>query len=176
MATLTGPDLIHAQLKKIGIKIVSGLPDDWLIALMTRIDKDPDIVQVRVAREPEAVGVCGGAFFGGTPACAVMGIAGLLACGHEFALFNSAHQVPLFILSTLRGTLEDPRTYQVAQGLIGLDYLDAIEVPHMTIDRVEDIELIPAAYNRSRLVKRTFACFFTKSVLHHGMETLPGGH
>lgn len=174
MATQTGADLIHAQLKEIGIKVVSGLPDDWLIALMSRIDQDPEMIQVRVAREPEAVGVCGGAFFGGTPTCAVMGIAGLLACGHEFSLFNSAHQVPLFILSTLRGTLEDPRTYQVAQGLVGLKYLDAIEVPHMTIDRLEDIPLITAAYRRSRLVKRTFVCFFTKSVLFHGLEKLPG--
>ena len=31
--------------------------------------------------------------------------------------------MPLFILSTLRGTIEDPRTYQVAQGLIGPPYL-----------------------------------------------------
>jgi sulfopyruvate decarboxylase subunit alpha len=174
MTMPTGPDLIHAQLKEIGIRIVSGLPDDWLVALMARIDQDPEMVQVRVAREPEAVGVCGGAFFGGTPACALMGIAGLLACGHEFALFNSAHQVPLFIISTLRGTIEDPRTYQVAQGLVGLKYLDAIEVPHMTINRIDDVRLISAAYRRSRLVKRTFVCFVTKSVLFHGLDALPG--
>lgn len=105
-----GPDLIHAQLRLAGITLVSSLPDDWVLPLMARIDEDPEIVQVRVAREPETVGVCGGAFFGGLQACAVMGIAGLLACGHEFALFSNAHQVPLFILSSLRGTLEDPRT------------------------------------------------------------------
>lgn len=175
MTDYTGPDLIHAQLKDIGVKIVSGLPDDWLVPLMTRIDQDSEIMQVRVAREPEAVGVCGGAFFGGTPNCAIMGLAGLLACGHEFALFNSAHQVPLFIISSLRGTIEDPRTYQVAQGLIGESYLDAIEIPHMTIGRIDDIGLIPAAYRRSRLVKRTFVCFFTKQVLFHGLDGGAGG-
>jgi sulfopyruvate decarboxylase subunit alpha len=175
MADLTGPELIHAQLKDIGIKIVSGLPDDWLVPLMARIDQDSDIVQVRVAREPEAVGVCGGAFFGGAPTCAVMGLAGLLACGHEFALFNSAHQVPLLIISSLRGTIEDPRTYQVAQGLIGDSYLDAIQIPHMTIDRIDDIALVPAAYRRSRLVKRTLVCFFTKQVLFHGLDGGSGG-
>lgn len=170
----TGPDLIHAQLQITGVKLVSGLPDDWLVPLMARIDRDPQIVQVRVARESEAVGVCGGAFFGGAPACALMGIAGLLASAHEFALFNNAHQVPLFILASLRGTIEDPRTYQVAQGLVGLPYLDALQIPHMTIDRIDDLELIQAAYKRSRLVKRPMVCFLTKQVLFHGLAENSG--
>lgn len=175
MPEATGPNLIHAQLKSIGIKITSGLPDDWLVPLMSRIDQDRDMVLVRVAREPEAIGVCGGALLGGAPTCAVMGLAGLLACGHEFALFNSAHQVPLFVISSLRGTLEDPRTYQVAQGLIGLPYLDALQIPYMTIASVDDLALIPAAYRRSRLVKRTLVCFFTKQVLFHGLNDIGGG-
>ena len=170
----TGPDLVHEQLQITGIKLVSGLPDDWLVPLMARIDRDPHIVQVRVARESEAVGVCGGAFFGGAPACALMGIAGLLACAHEFALFNNAHQVPLFILASLRGTIEDPRTYQVAQGLVGLPYLDALQIPHMTIDRIDDLELIQAAYKRSRLVKRPMVCFLMKQVLFHGLAENSG--
>lgn len=165
----TGPDLIHEQLQAIGIKIVSGLPDDWVLPLMSRIDEDPEMTLVRVAREPEAVGVCGGAFFGGVHACAVMGFAGLLACGHEFLLFNGAHQVPMFILSSLRGTIEDPRTYQVAQGLIGPDYLDSLEVPYLVIKDLDELALIPAAYRRSKLVKRVFVCLLTKSVLFHGL-------
>ncbi|MSQ52504.1 MAG: hypothetical protein EXR28_11510 [Betaproteobacteria bacterium] len=165
----TGPEMIYGQLKTAGIKLTAGLPDDWLVPLMARIDQDPDMVQVRVAREPEAVGVCGGAFFGGVPACAIMGFAGLLTCGHEFALFNNAHQVPLFILSTLRGTIEDPRTYQVAQGLIGAAYLDSLQVPHMIIERIEDLDIMQAAYRRSRLVKRPLVCLLTKKVAFHGL-------
>ena len=165
----TGPDLIHAQLKKAGIRLTAGLPDDWVVPLMARIDQDPEMTQVRVAREPEAVGVCGGAFFGGVPSCAIMGFAGLLASAHEFLLFNNAHQVPLFILSTLRGTIEDPRTYQVAQGLIGPAYLDSIDVPYMLIERIEDLDIIQAGYRRSRLVKRPLACLLTKRVAFHGL-------
>jgi sulfopyruvate decarboxylase subunit alpha len=168
--TTTGPDLIHAQLQAVGIKLTAGLPDDWLIPLMARVDRDPGMIQVRVAREPEAVGVCAGAFFGGMPACAFMGIAGLLASGHEFALFNDAHQVPLFILASLRGTLEDPRTYQVAQGMHGLAYLDALEIQHMTIEDIERLPLIQAAYQRSKLVKRPLVCFLTKRILFHGID------
>lgn len=170
-----GPDLIHAQLRAAGITLISSLPDDWLVPLMDRVDRDPEIVHVRVAREPEAVGVCGGAFFGGVAACAFMGIAGLLACGHEFALFNNAHQVPLFILSSLRGTIEDPRTYQVAQGIVGEPYLDALQIPHMVIDDLEELRLIPLAYRRSRLVKRPMVCFLTKAILMHGVPDVTGG-
>jgi sulfopyruvate decarboxylase subunit alpha len=171
----TGPDLIHAQLQTAGIKLTAGLPDDWLIPLMARVDQDPGMLLVRVAREPEAVGVCAGAFFGGVAACAFMGIAGLLASGHEFALFNDAHQIPLFILASLRGTLEDPRTYQVAQGMHGVAYLDALEIQHMTIDQIDGLSLIPAAYQRSKLVKRPLVCFLTKRVLFHGIEDSRGG-
>ena len=171
---MTGPDLIHEQLSSIGISVMAGLPDDWVVPLMARIDEDPAITLVRVAREPEAVGVCGGALLGGAETCAVMGIAGLLACGHEFALFNNAHQMPLFILASFRGSLEDPRTYQVAQGIVGLPYLDALQIPHMLIDRLEDVSLLPAAYRRSRLVKRPFVCFFTKGVLMHGVPDFGG--
>jgi len=142
---------------------------------MVRVDQDPEMIQVRVAREPEAVGVCAGAFFGGVSACAFMGIAGLLASGHEFALFNNAHQVPLFILASLRGTLEDPRTYQVAQGMHGLAYLDALEIQYMTIEEIDRLPLIPAAYQRSKLVKRPLVCFLTKRVLFHGIEENRGG-
>jgi sulfopyruvate decarboxylase subunit alpha len=170
----TGADLIYDQLKSCGISLGAGLPDDWLVPLMARIDEDPEFTLVRVAREPEAVGVCGGALLGGAQACAFMGIAGLLASGHEFALFNNAHQVPLFIVASLRGTLEDPRTYQVAQGISGLPYLDALGIPYMTIEKLDDVPLIPAAYRRSRLVKRPFVCFFTKAVLMHGVTDYIG--
>jgi sulfopyruvate decarboxylase subunit alpha len=165
----TGPDLIHAQLKKAGIRMTAGLPDDWVVPLMARIDQDPEMIQVRVAREPEAVGVCGGAFFGGVPACAIMGFAGLLTCAHEFLLFNNAHQVPLFIVSTLRGTIEDPRTYQVAQGLIGPGYLDSLQIPYMIVDNVEELDVLQSAYRRSKLVKRPFVCLLTKKVAFHGL-------
>lgn len=142
---------------------------------MTRVDRDPDMTLVRVAREPEAVGVCAGAFFGGVPACAFMGIAGMLASGHEFALFNDAHQVPLFILASLRGSLEDPRTYQVAQGIRGMAYLDALDIQRLTIEEIDGLRLLPAAYQRSRLVKRPLVCFLTKRVLLHGIDEGAGG-
>lgn len=170
----TGPDLVHQQFKKIGIKLISSLPDDWVAPVLARIDRDPDIIHVRVAREPEIIGVCGGAFFGGAPSCAVMGLAGLLASGHELALFNNAHQVPLFVLSSLRGTIEDPRTYQVEQGLIGLSYLNALHIPYMTIERIEDLTSLPAAYKRSRLVKRPLVALCTRGVLLHGLEGQAG--
>jgi sulfopyruvate decarboxylase subunit alpha len=143
----TGADLIYDQLKSCGISLGAGLPDDWLVPLMARIDEDPEFTLVRVAREPEAVGVCGGALLGGAQACAFMGIA---------------------------GTLEDPRTYQVAQGISGLPYLDALGIPYMTIEKLDDVPLIPAAYRRSRLVKRPFVCFFTKAVLMHGVTDYIG--
>lgn len=156
---------LHAALRAAGIRLVASLPDDWLVPLLEHVDQDPEMIHVPVAREPEAVGVCAGAWFGGVRSAAVMGIAGLLTCGHEFTTLNLAHQIPLFIVASLRGGVDDPRTYQVGQGLVGPDYLNALQIPYMIVDTPEGFDQVPAAYTRSLLVKRPFVFFLTKELL-----------
>jgi sulfopyruvate decarboxylase subunit alpha len=156
---------VHAQLKAAGIQFVSGLPDDWVVPLLTRIGEDPEIRYVPVARESEAVGVCAGAWFGGARSAAVMGIAGLLACGHELVTLNLAHQIPLLIVASLRGGIDDQLTYQVGQGMVAKPYLDALGIPHLTLDAPEQLAQLGAAYTRATILKRPFVVYLTKNLL-----------
>jgi sulfopyruvate decarboxylase subunit alpha len=151
--------------KRADIRLVASLPDDWVIPLLDRLDADPEITLVSVAREAEIPAVCAGAWFGGIRAMGVMGIAGLLATGHELTTLNFAHQIPLLILASKRGSREDARTYQVGQGLVRDAYLDALRVPHETIDKVTESDLIDSAYRRSLLVKSAYVLLLTKQVL-----------
>lgn len=157
--------LIQERLVATGIRLVCALPDDWLVPLLGRLQSDDRLTYVPVARETEAVGICSGAFFGGMRSAAVMGIAGLFTCVHEMATLNQAHGIPMFIVASLRGTVDDLRTYQVAQGRYGLGVLDALQVPYTVFDDVAGIDGIENAYLKSRLVKGPFVAFLTKNIL-----------
>lgn len=157
--------LIQDELEASGIELVCALPDDWLVPLLARLEADDRLTYVPVARETETVGICAGAFFGGMGSVALMGIAGLFTCIHELATLSQAHGIPMFILASLRGTVDDLRTYQVAQGRYGLPVLDALQVPYTIIDDVEDLGRIRDAYVKSRLVKGPLVTFLTRRIL-----------
>src|SRR5438067_1679473 len=69
---------ILQALKDSGVSLAACLPDDWVAPLADLLDAEPTIASVRVAREPEIVGICSGAFFGGARAVGVLGATGFL--------------------------------------------------------------------------------------------------
>ena len=107
---------LHQQLKKCGISLAASLPDDWVAPLIQRIAADNSIRHVSVAREAEAIAICTGAFFGGVRAAALMGATGLLTCTGELATLNLRHAIPVFLIVSQRGTIDDHRIYQEVQG------------------------------------------------------------
>jgi sulfopyruvate decarboxylase subunit alpha len=157
--------LVVDELTRCGVRLAAALPDDWLVPVLSALESSSEVTYVPVAREMEAVGICSGAFFGGAGSVAVMGIAGLFTCIHELATLNIAHGIPLLILASLRGGVDDQRTYQVAQGQYGLKVLDALEIPYVVIRDVAELATLGDAYAKSRVVKRPLVAFLAKSVL-----------
>ena len=49
-------ELIYKSLKNCGVKIVSALPETWLVHLIRFSEEDPDMQLVRLAKEEEGVG------------------------------------------------------------------------------------------------------------------------
>ena len=156
---------IHAQLTKAGIRLAASLPDDWIAPLIERIAADNQIRHVRVAREAEAIAICSGAFFGGVRAVALMGATGLLTCTGELATLNLRHQIPVFLMVSQRGSIDDHRIYQEVQGRRTIPLLQAYDYPYKIIDDEDEIEDIPNAYEWHRLQKRPFVLFLTKRLL-----------
>jgi len=156
---------IHAQLKKAGVTLAASLPDDWVAPLINRIAADNTMRHVRVAREAEAVAICSGAFFGGVRAVALMGATGLLTCTGELATLNLRHQIPVFLIVSQRGTIDDHRIYQEVQGRRTIPLLQAYDFPYHVVDRPDEIASIPDAFETCRLQKRPFVLFLTKKLL-----------
>lgn len=156
---------IHAELTRAGVALAATLPDDWVAPLIGRLAADPAIRHVPVAREAEAVAVASGAFFGGVRSVVVMGATGLLTCTGELATLNLRHQIPVFCIVSLRGSIDDHRVYQEVQGRRTLAVLGAYDFPHHIVDRAEDIGCIPDAYETSRLQKRPFVLFLSRRLV-----------
>src|SRR5215472_5560319 len=53
--------LIYDALKAAGVRIMSALPETWLVHLIRMADDDPDMILVRLAKEEEGVGISAGA-------------------------------------------------------------------------------------------------------------------
>src|SRR3954454_6899006 len=126
---------IHEQLTKCGIKIAASLPDDWVAPLINRIAADSTMKHVSVAREAEAVAICSGAFFGGVRSVALMGATGLLTCTGELATLTLRHAIPVFLIVSQRGSIDDQRIYQEVQGRRTIALLQAYDFPYHIVNQ-----------------------------------------
>jgi sulfopyruvate decarboxylase subunit alpha len=158
-------ELIHAQLVKAGVRLAASLPDDWVNSLIRRVSKGNEIRHVPVGREAETIAICAGAFFGGVRSVAIMGNTGLLTCTGEMATLCLRHAIPVFCIVSARGSIDDHKVYQEVQGRRTIPLLQAYDYPYKIIDKTEEIETIPDAYEWHRLQKRPFVLFLTKKLL-----------
>ena len=156
---------IHEQLKKAGVTLAASLPDDWVASLIKRIAADNTMRHVSVAREAEAITICSGAFFGGVRSVALMGATGLLTCTGELATLNLRHQIPVFLIVSQRGSIDDHRIYQEVQGRRTIPLLQAYDFPYHIVNKPDEISSIPDAYETSRLQKRPFVLFLTRKLV-----------
>jgi len=75
---LTNSNLIYDALKECDIRLLSALPETWLVHLIRLADEDPEMILVRLAKEEEEVGVSAGAPRWPVPGCLTAGgISGL---------------------------------------------------------------------------------------------------
>jgi sulfopyruvate decarboxylase subunit alpha len=156
---------LHAQLKKCGVTLAASLPDDWVAPLIERIAADNSMRHVRVAREAEAIAICSGAFFGGVRAAALMGATGLLTCTGELATLNLRHAIPVFLIVSQRGSVDDHRIYQEVQGRKTKPLLDMYDFPYQSIERPEELARIPDCYETCRLQKRPFVLLLARQLM-----------
>lgn len=156
---------IHAELVRCGVRLAATLPDDWVAPLIRRLAADPAIRHVPVAREAEAIAICSGAFFGGVRSVAVIGATGLLTCTGEMATLNLRHQIPVFCIVSMRGSIDDHRIYQEVQGRCTIPLLQTYDFLYHVFDRPVDLAQIPDAYETCRLQKRPFIAFLTRRLL-----------
>ena len=156
---------IADELASCGVKLVASLPDNWLMDLIQTIKHDDRFTHVPVNREESAIGLCSGAYMGAMGSSALMGASGFMTVIYALTKINYTYEIPLFLMSTLRGAVGDHHKHHVSNGLYLRPVLEAINMPYEIIDRSDDLGLISQCYQHTRTLSRPMVVLFTRDLL-----------
>src|SRR2546426_12510661 len=90
--------VVYEALKASGVRLVSALPETWLVHLIRMAEDDPEMILVRLAKEEEGVGVSMGAHFGGVKSAMLMQNHGFLAAINGIVSGGKLHRIPPLML------------------------------------------------------------------------------
>src|SRR5246127_5129861 len=108
--------LIFDALKECDIRLVSALPETWLVHLIRMAEDDPEMMLVRLAKEEEAVGISAGAHFAGVKSALLMQNHGFLAAINGIVSFAHLYRIPLLMLVSYRGHFGERDPWQTQGG------------------------------------------------------------
>lgn len=132
--------LIYAALKQSGIRVLSALPETWLVHLVRIADEDPEMTLVRLAKEEEGVGISAGAHFAGVKSAMLMQNHGFLAAINGIVSFAHLYKIPLLMLISYRGTFGERDPWQTQGGNATEPVLRALGIPYSFLDAPETVE------------------------------------
>ncbi len=156
---------VAEQCADAGIGLVASLPDDWISLLIDTFEADTRFHHVAVNREESAIGLCSGAFMSGTGAVALMGASGLMTLIYAITKINYTYEIPVFIMITRRGSLDDGAKFHVSNGLYLEAVMKSIDLPYFMIDGRDKLGDIGAAYAHSRKISRPTVAVLSKKLL-----------
>ncbi len=96
--SLENSKIIYTALKACGIRLLSALPETWLVHLIQIAEGDPEMTLVRLAKEEEGVGLSAGAHFAGVKSAMLMQNHGYLASINGIVSFAHLYKIPLLML------------------------------------------------------------------------------
>src|SRR5438105_4431599 len=132
--SLENSKLVYDALKASGIRMMSSLPETWLVHLIRMADEDPEMMMVRLAKEEEGVGVSAGAHFAGVPSAMLMQNHGFLASINGIVSFAHLYKIPLLMLISHRGSFGERDPWQTQGGNVTESVLRALAIPYCFLD------------------------------------------
>jgi sulfopyruvate decarboxylase subunit alpha len=138
--SLVNSKLIYETLKECDIRLLSALPETWLVHLIRMSDEDPEMILVRLAKEEEAVGISAGAYFAGVKSAMLMQNHGFLASINGIVSFAHLYKIPLLMLISYRGSFGERDPWQTQGGNVTEPVLRALGIPYLFLDSVEIVK------------------------------------
>jgi sulfopyruvate decarboxylase subunit alpha len=131
---------IYDALKECDIRLVSALPETWLVHLIRMAEEDPDMILVRLAKEEEGVGVSAGAHFAGVKSAMLMQNHGFLASINGIVSFAHLYKIPLLMLISYRGSFGERDPWQTQGGNVTEPVLRALGIPYTFLDGADTVK------------------------------------
>ena len=125
--------IIYDALKSADVRLISALPETWLLHLVRMADEDPDVTLVRLSKEEEGVGISAGAHLAGTKSAMLMQNHGLLASINPIVSLAHLYRIPLLMLITYRGHMGERDPWQTEGGMATQPVLQSLGIVHRTL-------------------------------------------
>jgi sulfopyruvate decarboxylase subunit alpha len=138
--SLENSKLVYESLKECDIRLMSALPETWLVHLIRMADEDPETILVRLAKEEEGVGISAGAHFAGVKSAMLMQNHGFLASINGIVSFAHLYKIPLLMLISYRGSFGERDPWQTQGGNVTEPVLRALNIPYFFLDNVRMVK------------------------------------
>src|SRR5260370_26528833 len=167
--SLENSKLIYRALKACGIRLLSALPETWLVHLIQNAEEDPQMTLVRLAKEEEGVGLSVGAHFGGVKSGMLMQNHGYLASINGIVSFAHLYKIPLLMLITYRGSFGERDPWQTQGGNVTEPLLRAMNIPYLFLDAPPSVEKrIAQAHTLAESSLQPVALLLTRELMLEG--------
>src|SRR6478672_10998523 len=127
--SISNSKLIYDALKASDVRLISALPETWLVHLIRMADEDPEVTLVRVAKEEEAIGISAGAYLAGVNSALLMQNHGFLAAINPIVSLSFLYKIPLLMLISHRGHMGEKDPWQTQGGRMTEPVLKTLGIP-----------------------------------------------
>lgn len=131
--------LIYRALKDAGVRVVSALPETWLVHLIRMAEDDEEMRLVRLAKEEEGVGISTGAHLAGVKSAMLMQNHGFLAAINGIVSCGQLYRIPLLMLISQRGSFGERDPWQCEGGGVTEHVLEALRIPYERLEAPEHV-------------------------------------
>jgi sulfopyruvate decarboxylase subunit alpha len=131
--------LIYGALKEAGVRIISALPETWLVHLIRMAEEDPEMTLVRLAKEEEGVGISTGAHLAGVKSAMLMQNHGFLAAINGIVSCGQLYRIPLLMLISQRGSFGERDPWQCEGGGVTEHVLESLRIPFDHLDSLDHV-------------------------------------
>jgi sulfopyruvate decarboxylase subunit alpha len=138
--SITSSTLIYRGLKDAGVRIISALPETWLVHLIRMAEEDEEMTLVRLAKEEEGVGISTGAHLAGAKSAMLMQNHGFLAAINGIVSCGQLYRIPLLMLISQRGSFGERDPWQCEGGGVTEHVLEALRIPFDHLDAPDHVE------------------------------------
>ena len=131
--------IVFDALKACGVRMISALPETWLVHLIRLADDDPEVTLVRLAKEEEGVGISAGAHLAGVKSAMLMQNHGFLASVNGIVSCAQLYRIPLLMLISHRGEFGERDPWQTEGGGVTEHVLQALRIPFAYLDSPDHV-------------------------------------
>ncbi len=135
-----------------GIGFVTTVPCKQLAGVIDEVDRNPDIFHIPSNKEDEGMGLCAGAWMGGTRSAIIMQNTAIGVTINTLATLIQYYRMPLPMLISYRGELREPVACQVEMAVHTKALLAEMKIPTYHFHKQADAEELPM------ILDYTFMC------------------